>query len=101
MLVLTILIAVMVAGAFLCGRGILRMRSLDLRWRGTSLAFQQKGGPRVLRDFGEIISIDHLGNTLWLGFNDGEVIKLDDHAGGVGELIAAIVDYDDRFESEV
>jgi hypothetical protein len=90
--VLTGLIVAFGIGVLLCGWAVARVRALGFEWRGTWVAWQDKG-QRTVRSMDDLTCVRRNAVGLFvLSFTDGSQVKLDEYARGTGELLERIAE---------
>jgi len=101
MQILTILIMVLAAGFIFMARSTFHLWRLGLAWRENQLAFRGQSGKQVIQNIQDIKSRDRTpSGGLIFRFFDGELLRLDENAAGVPELITAIDGSVDVVKSE-
>ena len=72
---------------------IIRLRKLAFEWDGTSIAWRGRSGEGIVRHFGELVSISRTGlGSFVLAFDDGTIVKVDEHARGVSEFLQTLAE---------
>ena len=97
LLILAFAICVLVGAASI--RTIIRA---DVRWRGASLDYAGPDGARVTKSLEQVVGMERRWTGhVFIGFADGDVLRLDGYADGVTELCSRVIEIDEQLAAEM